>query len=243
MHVKAFSQNLCSKNSPHTGMGILPAGSQAKCKLSGSMTVEAALVMPIFLFFMLSVLYIFQIISVQAKAYMDLHQRGNRIAFEAYRHRDQYDDGIVELTESYHIMPYLLWQDFGQLKVVLKYYGYAFIGYDVSKDSYGVYTEDEELVYITETGTVYHLTMGCSHLKITVSGVEGSIISSMRNDSGGKYYPCEWCPLNYSGLLFITSFGTRYHSDVNCSGLKRTVSAIEMKEALIQGYRACLRCR
>lgn len=244
---KAFSQkpNLIPVMlSLHFKIRALSFGSKESHKknnLAGSMTVEAALVMPIFLFFMMSILAIFHIISMQAETYQDLHQRGNRIAFEGYQNRSQQDDGIISLTETYRIKPYLLWQDFGQLVVVQNYYGYAWIGYDIDRDENS--EEDlEDHVYIAETGTVYHLTMECSHLKLSVTSVDGSTVASLRNDSGGKYYPCERCPDEDNGTLFITSFGTRYHADVNCSGLKRTVSILALKEAVQQGYRGCSRC-
>jgi intracellular sulfur oxidation DsrE/DsrF family protein len=239
---KAFSHKL-NMVSYQSGIRVFSSGSNhgKRKSLSGSMTIEAALAMPIFLFFMLSVLYIFQIINVQAETYQELHQRGNRKAFSAYKDRDQYDDGIIKLTESYRIKPFLWWQDFGRLRVTQQYYGYAWIGYDVSRSG-EVNDEDKEYVYIAETGTVYHITMDCSHLKLSVTSVDNSTISSLRNDSGAKYYQCERCPSDGSTVLFITTFGTRYHTDVNCSGLKRTVSMLLKNEAISQGYRGCSRC-
>ena len=237
---KAFSQNQNPKSVVSFRSRIRVFATGFSKRMSGSLTVEAALVMPVFLFFMVSILYIFQIINTQAETYLELHQRGNRICFEGYVNREQLDDGIVELTETYRIKPLLFWQDFGQLRAVQKYYGYAWIGYDVSR---GRDTEDtKEYVFVTETGTVYHVTMGCSHLSLSVKSVEYSSIPLLRNDSGGKYYQCERCPKDNNGTVLITAFGTRYHSDLNCSGLKRTVSTLELKEAISQGYRGCSRC-
>ncbi|MCL2050568.1 MAG: pilus assembly protein [Lachnospiraceae bacterium] len=204
------------------------------------MTVEAALVMPLFLFFIISVLYVFQIINVQTETYTALHQLGNRIAFTGYQNRADFDDGIIELTEAYRIKPYLFWQDFGQLEVVQTYYGYAFIGYEIK--SKNEEAAKEESVYITETGTVYHVTMECSHLRLSITSVKSDEIPLIRNDFGGKYHQCERCPKDDNGILFITAFGTRYHSDLNCSGLKRTVTELELYVAIKQGYRGCSRC-
>lgn len=233
---KAFSQKM------NKTLKIISFGSfKLKASINGSMTIEAALIMPIFLFFMVSVLYIFQMIHIQTETFKDLHQRGNRIAFEGYQNRDRHVDGIVELSESYRIKPYLLWQDFGQLEVVQLYYGYAWVGYDINREGNGKEIS-EEYVYIAETGTVYHVTMDCSHLKLSITSVAGNALSSLRNDSGGKYHPCERCPDENVETFFITTFGNRYHSDINCSGLKRTVSVLEINEAIKQGYRGCSRC-
>ncbi|MCL2253028.1 MAG: pilus assembly protein [Lachnospiraceae bacterium] len=227
----AFSQKSIKK------IGIRISSSET----NGSMTIEAAMVMPIFIFFIVSLLYIFQIIIVQTETLQDLHQHGNRRMFEAYQHRDRYDDAILELTESYHIKPYLLWQDFGRLRVVQKYYGHVWVGFDLSRNTDSNYN-DKEYVYIALTGTVFHMSMNCSHLKLSVINVDGRTISSLRNDSGAKYYRCERCPTESGDVLYVTSFGTRYHSDVNCSGLKRTVSIVSMEEAVSRGYRGCSRC-
>ncbi|MCL2717867.1 MAG: pilus assembly protein [Lachnospiraceae bacterium] len=238
---KAFSQNnLALIAFLRLGIRAVSSGLH-KIKINGSMTVEAALVMPVFLFFMMSVLYVFQIINTQTETYTALHQRGNRIAFEGYQNRAELGDGVIDLTESYQIKPYLFWQDFGQLKVVQQYYGYAWVGYDVSRGGNSEVLLNE-YVYITETGTVYHVTMECSHLKLSITSINSNEISSKRNESGGKYHQCERCPKEDNGILFITAFGTRYHSNINCSGLKRTVRELEINEAVRQGYRGCSRC-
>jgi len=228
---------------PHRpGIRVSPSGSQTPPQtINGSVTIEAALTIPIFIFFMISVLYIFQIIQIQTETYQELHQRGNHITFEGYQNREHLTDGIIDIKETYRINPLLLWQDFGQLKVVQRYYGYTWIGYDVSKNNDNNETLEEQ-VYITETGTVYHITMDCTHLKLSITSVTNDTVSSLRNDTGAKYYQCERCPREDNGIIFITSFGTRYHSDVNCSGLKRTVSVFLLSEAVSLGYRGCSRC-
>ena len=205
------------------------------------MTIEAALALPIFIFFMLSVLYVFQIIHVQAQSYQALHQRGNRIAFSAYGGQEGQTDSIVSLSESYRIQPFMWWQDFGRLRVEQQYYAHAWVGYDLGGEA----ADDAgagEYVYIAETGVVYHLTNRCSYLNLSVSEVLRATIPSLRNDSGAKYYPCERCPDTGSALVYITSQGNRHHSDRDCSGLKRTVTMILKNEAIEQGYGGCSRC-
>jgi hypothetical protein len=207
------------------------------------MTIEAALVLPIFIFFMVSVLYVLQIISVQAESYQKLHQRGNQKVLTAYEDRERYGDGFVSLQETYYIKPILLWQDyFGILRVVQEYYGYAWIGYDLRGEEVEGPETGEEFVYITETGEVYHRTMSCTYLDLSIQSVLRSDVPSLRNRGGARYYPCERCPDTGTDVLFITNYGTHYHSDVNCSGLRRTVEALPLNEAIQRGYRACSRC-
>ncbi len=98
-------------------------------------------------------------------------------------------------------------------------------------------------VYVTETGTVYHLYRDCTHLRLSLRQAEAEQIESLRNQDGGRYRPCEKCCANgtKTQILYITEEGDRYHSTLGCSGLKRTVSAVSMKET--SGMALCSRCR
>lgn len=104
----------------------------------------------------------------------------------------------------------------------------------------GLTDQGEETVYITETGTVYHKNLKCPYLDLSVRMVSGSSVTGLRNESGGKYYPCERCGKKNSTGVFITGYGDRYHSERNCSGLKRTVQAVPLSEAAGKG--ACSKC-
>lgn len=104
----------------------------------------------------------------------------------------------------------------------------------------GLTDQGEETVYITETGTVYHKNLKCPYLDLSVRMVSGSSVTGLRNESGGKYYPCERCGKKNSAGVFITGYGDRYHSERNCSGLKRTVQAVPLSEAAGKG--ACSKC-
>ncbi len=101
-------------------------------------------------------------------------------------------------------------------------------------------TESEELVYITETGTVYHKSRNCSHLMLSVRPVETDALGVIRNDAGGKYYACEHCGKGDGSIVFITEQGNRYHGSLHCSGLKRTVYTIPVSET--GGRGPCSRC-
>lgn len=101
---------------------------------------------------------------------------------------------------------------------------------------------DETTVFVTETGTVFHVTRECTHLKLSVTTAEYDEIGNRRSSGGAKYYPCERCGKNVSsGTVYITKDGTRYHASVGCSGLKRTVREMPLEEAE-QKYGRCKRC-
>lgn len=106
--------------------------------------------------------------------------------------------------------------------------------------------EEKDMVYIAETGKVYHLYSDCSHLKLSITKVQFQEVEHLRNSSGGKYKSCQNCvnDTNIGALTFIyiTTTGDRYHTTDQCSGLKRTVTQIEKKD-LPPGYNVCKRCK
>lgn len=117
-------------------------------------------------------------------------------------------------------------------------------GYQV-KPAYSLHEEDsadETIVFITKSGSVYHKKRECSHIKLSIRSVVG-IPSSLRNDNGAKYYPCELCCKGETDVMmiyYITSDGTRYHTRSDCSKIKRTVIEIPLSEV---GERSpCKRC-
>lgn len=100
----------------------------------------------------------------------------------------------------------------------------------------------DDWVYITETGTVYHITKSCTHLRLSIRTIDAGRITELRNENGGRYYRCTQCAtVNVEqGRVYITSQGNRYHTDLDCSGIKRTVYMVRLSEAA--GRTKCSRC-
>ncbi len=102
--------------------------------------------------------------------------------------------------------------------------------------------EEDRIVYITEEKVVYHLSMNCPSLNLSISSCAFEDVSRKRNKAGGKYYPCERCAKGKKPeIVYISKDGDRYHYRRNCSGLKRTITEISLKEAS-KTRRACKRC-
>lgn len=246
-------------------------------KLRASLTVEAAIALPLFLFFFLQVMSAMNMIGLQSRLNAALHQTGNKIAFDGYLYgqtavsaRSQIldyagkkyldnscikngasgisfagtsvmrENDIVEIYLSYHIQPLFPVMGFESFAVSQCYYGRAWTGYDV-ESGISDFTKEDPMVYITETGTVYHTNRGCTYLNPSVEAVSAAAVDGSRNQSGGKYYPCEICGRkSVTGTVYITGQGNSYHTSIMCSGLKRTIYTIPLSE--VGGRRQCSKC-
>lgn len=71
------------------------------------------------------------------------------------------------------------------------YYGKAFTGV-LTRMSQSEQGEDE-MVYVTKTGSVYHRSIACNHLKLSLRVVSIKELEEKRSFDGSIYYPCEKC--------------------------------------------------
>lgn len=262
-------------------------------KLRASMTVEAAIALPLFMFFIIQVMSAINMIGVQSRLLAALHQTGNKMAFSGYLHgkedgnvfieglasvaltevyaknqildyagREYLDkscikngaggisfigssvmgsNDVIEICLSYYAKPLFPILGFDGFYMSQCYYGRAWTGYD-AKGGISDMDDNDPMVYVTETGTVYHTNRSCTYLNPSVTSVAADAVNDSRNQSGGKYYPCEICGGNIvTGTVYITSQGSSYHTSITCSGLKRTVYTIPLSQA--GGRGKCSKCR
>ena len=249
----------------------------------GSITIETALVLPIFFFTMISVIYIGESMRFFGNMQAVLHQNAKEMSGYAYVYKKlnsgesslggklgsigfsqlyvknrviqdlgEYSvetapikggrnglnflysnimkDEMIDLVVTSHVKTPFDVIGINDFVIVNRSRMRAWTGYDNTKKS----TEDseEEIVFITRNGEVYHKSRNCKHLNISVRQIGKSQLKKRRNDSGGKYYPCEYCGSKKSGnTIYITDSGDRYHTTVTCSGLKRDILAVPLSKA------------
>lgn len=119
-----------------------------------------------------------------------------------------------------------------------RFFGHVWNGYDVEGQRN---TEDEEIyVFITKNGTVYHRNRNCTYLNPSVKAIYYDDLKERRNENGAIYYACERCGNTKTTVVYITEQGTRYHTSLECSGLKRTIYSIPISE--VGGRSPCSKC-
>lgn len=252
--------------------------------ISGSMTVEAAIVLPLFLFFFLNLLFYMEIFHLHGNMTMALREAGIPMSIYGYSLEEQgsiagvgmsylyagskvrnyltteylndspltkgvneiqyihskiMEKDMIDLVASYRVSPMISLMGFREFYLYNRFYARAWTGYDVTGTR--IEEGEEEWVYMTENGQVYHKNRDCTHLQLSIQSVFYENLSGYRNESGGKYYQCEKCPNGTpSSVIYITEQGDRFHTSIDCSGLKRTIRIVKLSE--VAGVPPCNRC-
>lgn len=249
----------------------------------GSMTVEAALVLPLFLFCMTAVIQYGTVMGTAVQIGTALTETGKSMAAAAYavKYADEVSEGTqavggalsavyaqhkvmskvknasavqnVNLALSSFlkeedridlVVTYQIRSQIGGIRLPGNFFLQracirGWTGRNSSAGGQGENggTEGTDLVYITENGGVYHEDPDCTYLNPSVREIDADAVGSLRNGSGEKYYACELC--GEGAHIYITNEGNRYHSSLNCSGLKRTVHEEDRDTC---GLKPCSKC-
>ncbi len=233
----------------------------------GSMSLEAAIVLPMFLFAMISCMMFGQMLMVKGKMHHGLNQAAMEAALSEYKKsRAGSHVGLAEIyvlqkkyadledipsaikIKNLNFLGTRIPNDLGESEIHMNYgmeMNFPFVGkkemqiMDVvcQKNYTGYEPTAFELgngyVYVTKYGQVYHKSLSCSHIMLTI------------NSSGqlAHYRPCSKCikgKPDPNGTYFLPKEGDCYHSSLGCAGLTRTIRTITVWE--IGGLRPCSAC-
>lgn len=238
-------------------------------RLSGSYTVEAAVLVPIFLIFSMLILFVLKSVYTQWKVGIVLDELSQTAAV--------YNNSLFTKESIYG----LFLADLKKDDVPMDFVEGGYLGFDFSEsyvDEYRVCLDvtyrlqypltflgnqgfiihqrrcariwngfdpnqnkdGEAYVYVAKYGTVYHLSRYCSYIDPTIRSVTKEDLPKARNSSGSKYKKCDCCK-GKQDCYYITSWGECYHSDISCSALKRTIYRMKLQEAE-ESYSRCSKC-
>jgi len=201
----------------------------------GSLTVETAFVLPVFLFFILTFFVFFDLMSEQGDIQQSLISTAKQSAVLLYEVPSEND--LIELKIRHWEQPKI---SFFSRKPIPGYVHVSARAWTGADHVEGVDASGAEVVYKTLNGIVYHTNPDCSYLNPSIEAVAKQQIEMKRNAGGELYKACELCGQRTFGTVYITDYGNRYHKDITCSGLRRTILIIPKEEA--EGHAYCTKC-
>ena len=242
----------------------------------GSLTLEAAIIVPVFFFAMLCLAYLLEMMAIQTTMRNALYSVGKEAARHAYtskflssgelerkivenigeeklkrsavsggangidcsKTKNNWSTGVMDLIVEYRVeIPVAMFR----LTPITCRESIRVKGWNGFVSSTGD-ALNSDTVYVTDTGIVYHRDSNCTYLDMSVQSVHVDAIDELRNQSGGKYYACESCGDNNTDkdIRYITNYGTRYHTSLECKKIKRNVYAISVEETY--GLGGCSKC-
>lgn len=149
-------------------------------------------------------------------------------------------EGILDIVVNYTYQIPFLPASIANLDFVQRSKTHVWTGRQIKLGIDGAGSE-KQTVYITPTGTVYHTSKSCPYLDLSIHMISYSEIEAIRNKSEGKYYRCSECAKGKTpGMVYITDYGTKWHTSLNCSGLKRTIIEKDISE--IGDMHQCSKC-
>lgn len=258
----------------------------ATCRTKGSLTVEASLVLPLFIAALVALIFLIQVMQVQMRVQKALYEESRKLtgygyfiekieihnylqnSLEAAYIKSQViqvlgqeylnnsrivdgskgfhlnlavnpENGLVDIALQYKMrVPFDLF-GIGNVALISRARCHLWCG---EQEETKVW--DQEMVFMTKNGTVYHLYENCSYLTTSVASTQLQKMGDIRSADGSKYYPCSNCCqklLEETQLVYYAKYGTRYHSLITCSQLNSNVYLVD-RQAVIGKYPMCSKC-
>ena len=205
-----------------------------------SLTAECALVLPLFLMAVLTMLSVIDLLGDLGAEDLSLSNRARELAVYAGAAGGSGPEWI-DLTAQ--VRPKISFSVFpsGGIRAQARARVRVWKGFDASDFSPGETASDaEQTVYVTDYESVCHTHADCTHLDLTVIRTDTKTVGSLRNVYGERYKKCDGFPSGYTGTVYVTAKGDRYYPSSDYAGLNRHVRITTAGEA--GGLPVCSRC-
>ncbi len=154
------------------------------------------------------------------------------------------EDSRISLVLTYQIKApvsviRLPWKVFVQKITIRGFTGRKSISDEENGEDSG---KENQEVYVTDSGTVYHTDADCSHLKLTVAQITRPQLKTVRNYKGSIYKSCRYCGSKDPGssTVLVNPYGDAWHTSSACPGLKRSIRTVHAED--VHDMRECLDC-
>ena len=239
--LQAYPKKVSCKSRNHKKLLSKRMSSFLLSDREGSMTVEASIAIPVFLFAILNLLSIILLFGEYSSNLADMHQRAMTLAVHAHILEEGQDvnNDLIILTKAQELKPFFSFMGFDTARTIVNCRVRKWTGYDVlSMQEMGT---EEEWVYVTPGGEAYHRNRNCSYLNPKVMSAPTAEINNYRNEDGERYRICSVCKDRMvTGICFYTEYGNRFHTTLRCSSLKRTIESIKISE--VGNRHECSKC-
>ena len=203
-----------------------------------SLTVEAALTLPLFFLCILSIISIINVYGEnldRAAALRDTAMAAATLSSSGT------DEVFIDLNVPHRFTPFYLPKGSFGVYIPCRAYVRTWNGRDADSLTSGQ-ADSSEYVYLTENASVYHTSPDCTHIDLSIHAANAAFLPYMTNDYGESYCPCERCMSGGSAgsVVYVTNCGSKYHSSAECSGLTRSIELVSVDET--GGLCECSRC-
>ena len=207
----------------------------------GSLTVEAAMILPVFLLAMLAVFGYIPVYARQVNITQKLLETAEKAAvYRAVGQADAESGSDGNLYRVYAYAPKITFPGAGKLWVRAQVQVRPWTGYDGDLGLSGEMA-DSQIVYISDNREVYHTSTDCSYLDIHLTAMSTAKAREAQNRSGEHYTACDKCCRGFSGgVVYVSENGSHYHSSTNCGGLVRSPEAV--LKSSVANLPLCSRC-
>lgn len=266
----AYSQNMNPKAKKIKKHGT---GTYSYTCKKASYTVEAAVVLPLFVGFMIVILFWFRVLQTEIKMQQAIVYTARATAACVKNEQESVDMGRLRVLLTVQMQRENVPTDYidgGMLGISISnselakrdislcvdyrmtipigFFGKMThtVSQKASARKWCGYSREEDFkggyVYVTATGEAYHSTKNCPYLDLSIQSVSSGEVKNLRNQSGGKYSPCNQCcdKKGSSEFVYITDYGEVYHQKIGCSGLKRSIYLIPLEE--VGTRHSCNKC-